>query len=97
MDHKSSHNWYAVRCCCTPQKVFGFLRLPVSVVDNGPFITVAEVRTGKGTKTKWKTHRICLRHIAMLYGHQMELAIYSDDRPIEFWRRIEGFMEVSDG
>jgi hypothetical protein len=26
-------------------------------------------------------------------NNQHELAIYSDDRPIEFWRRVRGFTE----
>lgn len=93
--------WYAVRCCCQPQKVIGFMRLYNAPLD---YVLVREVETLRtssavigdanipGPVAITPTHRIEIR---TFNDHGVkEPAIYSDDRPIEFWRRIRGFVEV---
>src|ERR1044072_8420709 len=90
------HHWYAVRCCCTPSKIFGFMRV-ADGVDKFTVISGDE------------THKVELRPIRTSImskfeegisgdGTSMstvrELAIYSDDRPIDFWRQVSGFVEI---
>ena len=88
-----------VRCCCMPVKIMGTLELtddeirargkivytPVSVPYIGHMTNIAVPvlfpRAGEEV--------IQLRH----YGPFSELAVYSDDRPIEFWRGVPGFRE----
>jgi hypothetical protein len=83
------NHWVAVRCCCTPQKVLGFLLLSEDQVRARQFRTVH------------LDGPVTLRQFAEAHrGDNMELtvtdelAIYSDDRPIEEWRRVPGFVEV---
>jgi len=93
----SDTQWYAVRCCCTPQKIFGFLNLPMN-------IRMARVRLKSGELVEVQIKQSCrasvqfapsslspeIDHIEQHY----EMAIYSEERPIQFWREVEGFMEV---
>lgn len=82
------HVWRAVRCCCTPTKVLGFMIVP----EHARFLLVEDIMGG--------THSIELKEIGQQFrtwrgtSPITELAIYSDDRPIEFWRGIIGFMEA---
>lgn len=83
--------WYAVRCCCNGARVLGFLSLPESfapvhiVVEKSEAVPMFDARNEPGFTT---VHQVQLR----AYGN--EIAVYSEDRPIEFWRKIRGFMEV---
>lgn len=85
--------WFPVRCCCTPQKIFGFLQVNRDAVDRC-CQTIMLDRDGQ-------EHVIEIRRISAgtceadreLTIHE-ELAVYSDDRPIEFWRTIPDFMEA---
>lgn len=86
--------WYAVRCCCEPLKIFGFLLLD------------GRQKAHTIRDTRGDTHRVELRPVREIcsseYGDppdvetqvRSEVAVYSDDRPIEFWRTIPGFLEV---
>lgn len=91
--------WYAVRCCCKPNTIFGFLSLE-------PCRQQQKVKDRRGNE-----HTVELRPIAQICVpdnsweyrsivepvYEQEVAVYSDDRPIEFWREIPGFIEaVSD-
>jgi hypothetical protein len=84
------NQWFAVRCCCTPKKVFGFLKL------YGPF----KARQTFITNYDGQKHSIKIRPIFIdktkTGSVPPELAIYSDDKPIEFWRTIPGFLEVGE-
>lgn len=94
--------WFAVRCCCTPVKVIGFLRLE-------------DVAAGCYKADRAIFDRDGVRHLAEvmpLADHMMvpyklladrniadhntvrgrEYAVYSDDRPLSFWRTITGFI-----
>ncbi len=77
--------WLPVRCCCTPVKILGFLSVPKS--------------DGIGTL------RMINRYGPMIVADLDvkfarcngfdERAIYSEERPIEFWRQFDqDFMEV---
>lgn len=82
--------WLAVRCCCQPTKVLGFMQLPRgqakhSVWVQGHGLDVIEVRLMSDAKrTDDGTHAITT-----------EMAIYSEDRGIEFWRGVTGFVEAA--
>jgi hypothetical protein len=77
-------DWVAVRCCCQPTRIFGFLRLER---DHGPTVTVTDVF---GAQQVLELKRYCAGGGFI----NDERAIYSDDRPIEFWRSIPGFVEA---
>ena len=107
MIERESFIWFAVRCCCQPLKVMGFLRLPAirAVVPDG--FEIEDV-TGVPHRVRVKAMRQCMSVAdALLMQHAIEpvvpvpvqeeeLAIYSDDRPIEFWRTIPGFVETKE-
>lgn len=101
--------WFAVRCCCTPRKVFGFLKLPAVQSGNTRDERIVVDTWGQEHTIKLMPISInkrsmsdeCRRFIAVVPFDLVEdiglpeVAIYSDDRPIEFWRTIEGFMEAT--
>lgn len=104
---KSCYDWsmpkLAVRCCCQPTKIIGYLDLSTDCRRPGHVV----VRERAGTATAgWRadpkvltpsgvhTVRLELFCVASLAGDvHRELAVYSDDRPIDFWRNIRGFRE----
>ena len=84
--------WMAVRCCCTPTKILGFLRLPVGH------------REWRVSDWQGRIHRVEIKPISSARASgpgdedvdvAVESAVYSEDRGIEFWRSITGFLEVS--
>lgn len=90
--------WYAVRCCCEPLKIFGFLPLP-----RGPAKHSVVDRFGVPHRIELRPIRLVMRESFDLYFRdrmvepvisEEEVAIYSDDRPIEFWRTIPDFVEA---
>ena len=70
---------FNVRCCCQPQKILGTMELATSYPH-------PKLATSKG----WT--QIELR--SFFNGNEMEFAVYSDDRPIEFWRQFASFQEA---
>lgn len=94
---------YNVRCCCQPTKILGLLRLPTGL-RSGDVVHAHERGTGVGHPIKMmdftQITRISLEllrdagAVTDYARRQRELAVYSDDRPIEFWRKIQGFTEV---
>lgn len=97
---------YPVRCCCQPQKILGWLELPEGL-PSGYEITMATVpplrladfpcasAVDPAAMPAINFEKIRLRS----YGRpgQWEIAVYSDDRPIEFWRKVPGFIEARHG
>lgn len=87
-----TRRWFAVRCCCRPRSIMGFVL--ASAPDGVKSLTVTDAIGDK--------HRVALERIATradfngLSVVSDELAIYSDDRPLEFWRTIHGFVEVKE-
>lgn len=95
--------WYAVRCCCTPTKIFGFLRLPAEhqthylvreKIKVRPLLSSLPLNDeiANAVDNRPRFHDVRLKSLSSLGTD--EIAIYSEDRPIEFWRNIEGFIEV---
>lgn len=90
--------WFAVRCCCESSKIFGFLQLP----DNTWAYRTITDRSGRGHKIELR--EACERIIenyresspAPIYQERSaDLAVYSDDRPLEFWRQFDNFVETA--
>jgi hypothetical protein len=84
-----------VRCCCQPQKIVGTLEVhslarlqniyiaqPLSIMENPTPVMAVTSAT------------IELRDFCDGSKMTSELAVYSDDRPIEFWRQLKGFEEA---
>lgn len=98
-----THRWYAVRCCCEPGKILGFLRL----MHKETTFWVEDYETGKKEKIEIQpmhesNFSYCPPYKAGevlpdFRPYKEELAVHSNDRPIEFWRRVKGFMEIKDG
>jgi hypothetical protein len=79
--------WYAVRCCCQPTKLLGWIRLPTEAEERRAWTALSR-RDGP---TYVELKRLTDEGVS-------EVAVYSDDRPIEFWRTVDGFREnTSDG
>lgn len=96
------YRWFPVNCCCQPDVLFGFLRLP-----EGGLLHVVKDRDGTEHRIELKRLRQArtFSSALMLDSAKValeipetaeEIAIYSDDRPLEFWRTLPGFREVSD-
>lgn len=96
-----------VRCCCQPQKILGTLQLSESQVEARRFWVIerktVEIKGAIGTSLVppdivENTHNLCVIKDFTKYGPEIgevktEIAVYSDDRPLEFWRKIQGFVE----
>lgn len=88
---------YAVRCCCQPTRIFGWMILPAGL-DHGDEIKVLTLPPLAATPDNTPlpvTETIRLKR----YGkaNTWEVAVYSDDRPIDFWRQVPGFIESTEG
>lgn len=90
-----------VRCSSSPNTIFGTLEIPGYVPDRPTSfpvftfkpLTLTELFEADITdsNTDRAIEMIETRYIDRL--GQRELAIYSDDRPIEFWRQLPDFRE----
>ena len=88
-----------VRCCCQPTKILGTLEVPDMAIRSGHFdvvlctrfVPLSSVSNRYDFQTKFRRETVHLK----TFGNSRvaEQAIYSDDRPIEFWRKIHGFRE----
>jgi hypothetical protein len=79
-----------VRCCCQPTKVFGTMEVPEGAQKGQP-VNYFYIPTRDNPR-----ELIEVRHIWINIGNgvsEQQKAVYSDDRPIEFWRRLKGFKE----
>jgi hypothetical protein len=84
------NDWVAVRCCCQPTNIFGFLRLDRRA---GPTVSVPDI-FGSVHQLELKTFCSAPPNYAAPAEAGAEIAVYSDDRGIDFWRRIPGFVEA---
>jgi hypothetical protein len=90
------HHWIVVRCCCTPQKVFGFIRIPESLYRPGTLRLPVRSKVHAGPVSEADYPTDVLVEVKTLHrGPETELAVYSDDRPLEFWLDVAGFVEVA--
>jgi hypothetical protein len=92
----SEWTWYAVRCCCTPTKIFGFVKLP-SDVEDCYRVPLRSYQLSATTRVYDGPPEPVPVQSAVLYVRKIgnERAIYSEDRPIEFWRQVRGFVEAT--
>jgi hypothetical protein len=81
---------YAVRCCCKPEKVLGWLHLP-------PGVHMVQVPEACGwssgqevPRESPKRHRVELREYRDDYGRR-EWVVYAEGRPLDFWMTLSGF------
>lgn len=105
------NQWFAVRCCCTPQKVFGFIKLTapeshINLPDHRTLtdnygqqhpIKLMSIYVNKHYPCSLKNFKDFMNFTPpqeVIEHTAPEIAIYSDDRPIEFWRTIPGFVEA---
>jgi hypothetical protein len=102
------YDWLAVRCCCQPVKVVGFLRLPrkIAAAQVTTIVDIAGQRHEIQIREMASYDEACRimmnggKLVSYLKGDvvqpraELERAIYSEERPIDFWRRIPGFVEV---
>src|SRR5262245_30478185 len=87
---------YAVRCCCVPIKVMGWLDLPAV---SGPQVTVPLMT--RLPSLPWSADdsvsKTCVAQVTLSLRRFMhadgttEMAVYSDDRPLSFWLNVPGF------
>lgn len=102
-----THRWLAVRCCCKPEKVLGFIKLAEAKIRpfSDPTIVLFD-KDGVGHQARIDKFTDYGKSSAIYFDpganpcasipiFEDEIAIRTDDRPIEFWRTIEGFMEVA--
>ena len=84
---KTNTQWLPVRCCCQPKKIFGFIRLPMHLVNGSEF---KRITAKDGT-----IHDIIIKSFYETDpgNWDVEKAVYSDGRPIEFWRNFPNFIE----
>lgn len=88
-----NHVWRAVRCCCTPRKILGFMLIEerlTSIDVNGTRCEIMEF----GQQPCRTSADIEVRELfTARRSYRRELAIHSNDLPIEVWRLQEGFIE----
>ena len=93
--------WVAVRCCCQPTKVLGFFQIREEDLRIGrmimrrkmkrpSFAALSDKPEPEPVKNQYEEGRI----EALNSYNEKEYAIYSEDRPIEFWRELIGFVEA---
>jgi len=94
----AEQTWLPVRCCCTPTKVFGFLRVPsdalrvreIVIPDKGGVPQRVQLR--KFTEGRCPTTVFDPDLVSVFTPPDCEIAVYSDDRPPEYWRGFEHFV-----
>lgn len=90
-----------VRCCCQPTKILGTMEVPSSMTSPGTFRVL--LRSSLGPLAEWKPQELSSEQpiktevlktatIAGFRG-EPELAVYGEERPMEFWRQIPTFRE----
>lgn len=89
--------WLPVRCCCNGARILGFLKLRCAQASAGrTLVTDSERQTAARSVADMLTPKVTtIRRWPItirIYGN--ELAVYSEDRPIEYWRDVPGFVEV---
>jgi hypothetical protein len=87
------YHWIVVRCCCTPTKIFGFIRIPERLYRPGIMrLPMRSQLHSMGTIDDARTTDALLEVKTIYRGREIELAVYSDDRPYQFWMDVDGFI-----
>lgn len=92
-----------IRCCCRPEKILGMLDLPTtdriqrlttrSVVRPMVLKLNEDIHANTTANTTIEHHTIQLRIYNKEDGTE-ELSVYSDDKPVEYWKQFIGFIEI---
>lgn len=91
-----------VRCCCTPGKVLGTLQVPEDFLHRRGNVELhrslifqrdAVAVPSHPVKVKVDRVSLTLASYSPGIGLPCQLAIKSDERPLEFWRTVPGFSE----
>jgi hypothetical protein len=93
-----------VRCCCQPTKILGTLELPARVGPGHLQVLKHVVRAPAGPLPFTVTFPAPAKDATVMYASielktfqrvdgGSELAVYSDERPIDYWRTFHGFVE----
>lgn len=89
---------YPVRCCCSPDIVFGHLELVDGLRADDRVPVMKKVKFGPGADgVTFRYEQIRVRRYIDRSRGIDEIAVYSDDHPIEFWRKLRGFTELVAG
>ena len=83
-----------VRCCCRPEKILGTLEVDDPKQDHFEVLRRPEAITADAGYGPLLTDTVEIRDIYRYGGegeYLEERAIYSDDRPPEFWISVAGF------
>lgn len=85
---------YNVRCCCDGTKIFGTIELPVVPAESRVEVVLQRqapysAPSGDAITHTEEVHELQVRG----WGMHDEPAVYSEDRPIEFWRQLSTFIE----
>ena len=87
---------YAVRCCCMPEKVLGHLDGPAGVP--GFHVALRKSFSNRYQETEVLRPEAPVYVEVRAFRHEngsRELAVYSDDRPVEFWAQIPSFVPLN--
>jgi hypothetical protein len=82
-----------VRCCCQPQKILGTLDVPAAPKLHA-FIKTSETVRMMADDGQVETIELRLFHDQQT-GY--ETAVYSEERPVEFWQRFHSFKPAEQG
>lgn len=87
-----------VRCCCQPTKVLGTIEVPEIVARGGFFNVPIPITDRPLDVVSIEVRKIALGRCSDLERElglpaDREFAVYSEERPIEFWRAFPSFRE----
>lgn len=90
-----------VRCCCQPEKVLGTLDFGMDIYHPGHYkVPVWDGTHGNMLDFDFDVMEwidvIEVKRFCHLRAGDYELAVYSDDRPLDYWDNIRGFKRLRD-
>lgn len=100
----TAHHWLAVRCCCSGAKILGFMSVSDEEMRRDGFTRPVMRITGCMTAPFGNDGNLPVAHFDRVTitlkdfhsgGGVKERAIYSDDRALDFWRDVRGFIEAA--
>lgn len=100
---RTTYVWLPVRCCCHGERILGFLKLRTGqavegrtlVTDQPHYSSVLSAMAHPSVQETVKRWPVTIKEFAGI--EQRELAVYSEDRPVEYWRDVPGFVEAMPG
>jgi len=86
-----------VRCCCTSTKILGTLEAPNDIAKKkGSFVILEKHREVVSILTHVVKTKLVGQSFMNKRGDKTvkhEMAVYSQNRSVEFWRNIDNFKE----